>query len=135
MKLLYSEISLLAIPLGKNSESRILTVAMLLAGDRLASVVALSLLAVEFNVVATLLLIPLYDAAAGAAATAASEVLALILFTPLVLWRLDLRGHACIRVPRSRRLERHERDVLLDVGEGAPYGGMARVSLTGAGTL
>lgn len=72
--------------LGKNSESRIRTVAMLLAGDRLASVVALSLLAVGFNVVATLLLIPLYDAAAGAAATAASEVLALILFTPLVLW-------------------------------------------------
>jgi O-antigen/teichoic acid export membrane protein len=88
-------------------------VTVLFAGTELRRVVELSFLTAGFNVVANLLLIPRFGAAGAAAATAGSEFLSWVLFTPLVCRRLGISTSRYVRGIGRPFLKRAELDVVL----------------------
>lgn len=87
-------------------------VTVVLAGDRLGPVVRWSFLTAGFNVVGNALLIPRQGAIGAAAATAASELLSLALFTPLVCRRLGISAAEYVRSVASPWPSRSELDLL-----------------------
>ena len=87
---------------------------ILLSGDEIGVVAALSTLTAGFNVVVNLVAIPRYGAAGAAAVTAASELLSLVLFTPLVCRRLEIPLKTYIRNLLTPRLSSDDLDLLLD---------------------
>lgn len=86
---------------------------VLFAGDRLIPIAALSLLTAFFNVLANFLLIPEHGSAGAAAATAASELLSLIVFTPLVCHRLKISPPHYLGNVLWPRLSRADLNLLL----------------------
>jgi len=88
-------------------------VTVLFSGDRLGSVVGLSVLTAGFNVVVNALLIPRFGAAGAAAATGASELLSWSIFTPIVLRRLGITPFAYLRAIAIPRMSVAEVRLLL----------------------
>lgn len=89
-------------------------VTVLLSGQKLAGVVKWSFVTVSFNIVANWFLIPRYHASGAAAATAFSEALSLLVFTPMVCRQLNVgAGEYATRI-RSPHLLLRELDTLLD---------------------
>lgn len=86
---------------------------VLMAGDRLGPVVAWSLVTAGFNVAANVVLIPWHGAAGAAAATTASELLSLVIFTPIVCRRLGIPFRRYVRAVIWPSLRREDLNLLL----------------------
>jgi O-antigen/teichoic acid export membrane protein len=93
---------------------------VLLSGDRIGIVAALSTVTAGFNVAVNSVAIPRYGAAGAAAVTAASELLSLVIFTPLVCRRLEIPPKIYIRNLLMPRLSSDDLDLLLDRAEDTP---------------
>lgn len=89
-------------------------VTVLLSGQKLAGVVKWSFVTVSFNIVANWFLIPRYHASGAAAATAFSEALSLLVFTPMVCRQLQVGAGQYMKRIASPHLLVSELDTLLD---------------------
>lgn len=86
---------------------------ILFTGGRLGPVASLSVVTAGFNVVVNWLVIPQYGAAGAAATTAASELLSLVIFTPMVCRRLGISAGVYLRGVLVPKMQRADLDFVL----------------------
>jgi len=86
---------------------------VLFSGRNLGVIVGLSCLTAGFNVITNFYAIPIWGAAGAAATTAASELLSLLVFTPIVWARLQVRPSKALKTLLLPRFSRSELTLLL----------------------